>query len=324
MPVPATIVRMARHLWYWQWKILMTGLAPADKDGNYVRPKANFLQISPQTAHLEEKSRYTLIVGRSCPWAHRAWLVWIIRNLRETINVIIVEPDRKRGKWRFVTPFNGCRDLYDLYLLCGSPKSQRATVPVIFNQKEMTIICNESAQIIELLNNWPASMESPELMPFGYQKTIEKWRELVQFDINDGVYKCGFARQQSAYTKASATLFEALGIMEENLNKNGPWLCGPHLTLSDICLFPTLIRWELVYAPLFNCNRQLLWQFPSIWQWRQRFFSLPGVADTCDSEAMVSDYFGSLFPLNPSRIVPDNPSLASLVLSLIPDPRHYE
>ena len=106
--------------------------------------------------------------------------------------------------------------------------------------------------------------------------------------------------------------------MEAELAARGPWLCGERLTLADVVLFPTLIRLELVYAPLFGVSRRPLWQLPALWEWRRRFFSLPGVATTCFAEAWRADYFGALFPLHPSGIVPAGPDLATLVGSQPP------
>ena len=103
--------------------------------------------------------------------------------------------------------------------------------------------------------------------------------------------------------------------MEQSLATNGRWLCGKALTLADVRLFPTLIRWELVYAPLFGCSRHPLWHYPNLLAWRQGFYALPGVADTCDGNAWRYDYFGALFPLNPGGIVPAGPDLSTLLNS---------
>ena len=132
------------------------------------------------------------------------------------------------------------------------------------------------------------------------------------------MYRCGFARTQAAYDRAETALFEALEQAEAALvgtgpGPGGPWLCGEALTLADVQLFATLIRLELVYAPLFGVSRRPLWQFPALWRWRQRFFALPGVADCCFDAAWRADYFGALFPLHPSGIVPAGPPLATLV-----------
>jgi putative glutathione S-transferase len=176
-------------------------------------------------------------------------------------------------------------------------------------------LVNESARLIELLNGWPG--DGPDLWPAAQREAIERWRERLQSSVNDGVYRCGFARNQSAYDEAEAELFNTLEALEETLRAGAAagesWLCGAEPSLADVVLFPTLIRLELVYAPLFGCSRRPLWQFPALAQWRARFFALPGVAATCFPEAWRRDYFGSLFPLNPSGIIPAGPDLASLV-----------
>ena len=151
--------------------------------------------------------------------------------------------------------------------------------------------------------------------PADLEPGIQRWMQLLQPAVNDGVYRCGFARTQKAYDEASAALFSALDTVEASLQNQGPWLCGEQPTIADVCLFPTLIRWELVYAPLFGCSARPLWMFPALWRWRQRFYALPGVADTCDGEAWRADYFGALFPLNPGGIVPAGPDLSKLVNS---------
>ena len=149
---------------------------------------------------------------------------------------------------------------------------------------------------------------------------IDRWQSLLQPAVNDGVYRCGFARTQAAYDRAETDLFKALQQVEQALQDGRSWLCGDELSLADVRLFPTLIRWEVVYAPLFGCSRQPLWQFPNLWRWRQRF-TLPGVDDTCDAKAWRQDYFGALFPLNPGGIVPAGPDLSTLVHAGIPRPR---
>ena len=131
--------------------------------------------------------------------------------------------------------------------------------------------------------------------------------------VNDGVYRCGFARTQSAYEMSSNNLFDTLKKVNESLSKKGPWLCGKELTLADIRLFPTLIRWEMVYEPLFGCSKEPLWSFPFIWEWRQRLFAMKSISETCDSISWRKDYFGALFPLRPSNIVPCGPDLIKMV-----------
>ena len=171
---------------------------------------------------------------------------------------------------------------------------------------------------IEILNYLPSpSSDVPNLLPSQRLVDINHWLNLMQNDINDGVYRCGFARNQAAYNRAEAALFAGLAQLEEALLKQGPWLCGGELTMADVRLFPTLIRWEQVYAPLFRCSRSPLFSFPALWAWRARFCSLPGVLDTCYPAAWRRDYFGALFPLNPSLIVPAGPSSSEELFALI-------
>ena len=175
------------------------------------------------------------------------------------------------------------------------------------------VVVGESARLMELLNAWPAADGAPDLEPAGLEDAIHGWRERLQDSVNDGVYRCGFARTQAAYDRAEAALFATLEQAEAALSGGGPWLCGPQLSLADVQLFPTLIRLELVYGPLFGVSRRPLWQLPGLWRWRQRFFALPGVAASCCDRAWRQDYFGALFPLHPSGIVPAGPPLATLV-----------
>lgn len=315
MAIPPGVVSAARAGWRWQWQQLMQGLGPADSDGHYRRPAAAFSALPPLPATAAEPQSHVLIVGRSCPWAHRAWLVWTLRQLQDSIELLMVEPDPEAGRWRFNTPFLGCSTLQELYRRSGAAANQRATVPVLVDRSSGRVVLGESARLIELLNQWPAPMTAPDLAPPELRAQVGSWRDLFQGAVNDGVYRCGFARNQAAYDRAEGELFAALDEAEAALAMAdaGPWLCGTHLTLADVQLFPTLIRLELVYAPLFGVSRRPLWQLPALWRWRQRMYGLPGVADTCCDQAWRHDYFGALFPLHPSGIVPAGPALVTLV-----------
>jgi putative glutathione S-transferase len=312
MPIPPLVVSTTRCAWHWQWQQLMGGLGPADAEGNYRRPSSPFAQRPALPTTAGEPGRYVLIVGRSCPWAHRAWLVWALRGLEASIELLVVDPDPAAGRWVFAEPFLGCATLQQLYALAGADPQARATVPVLVDRQEHRIVLGESARLIELLNQWPAAPEAPDLEPSGQAEAIGTWRERLQHDVNDGVYRCGFARHQAAYGRAEAALFDALEQAEAALASHS-WLCGTEPSLADVQLFPTLIRLELVYAPLFGVSRRPLWQFPALWQWRGRFWRLPGVAASCFPDAWRRDYFGALFPLNPSGIIPAGPELATLV-----------
>ena len=294
MPIPAHIVQTVRCYWHWQWNQLMSGLAPCDKDGNYLRPESEHLQADLLTqkemdGRVEEEFP-TLIIGKSCPWAHRTWLVYVLKGLSNSINLIIAKPSLHKGKWELSPSCLGCNYLESIYKLCDSPLKHRATVPVLIDPYKIQgnkprLLGNESTQLIEVLNKWPGGIISIELSPIELQDKIIYWSDIIQHKINNGVYKCGFARNQSAYNKASKELFDSLNKLEKHLAKGSKWICGENITLADIRLFPTLIRWENVYAPLFGCSETPLWKFPNIWQWRARLFNFPKVALTCDSES---------------------------------------
>ena len=321
---PPVLVRTARGLWHWQWRRLMSGLGPADPAGRYRRPEAAFATLPDLPADADQAGAHVLIVGRSCPWAHRAWLVWSLRRLAGSIDLLVVEPDPAAGRWRFREPFEGCATLADLYRRSAAPPGTRASVPVLLSRGTGLILANESARLIELLNRWPAAAGSPDLDPPEQAEACAAWRQRLQGAVNDGVYRCGFARNQAAYDEAEAELFTNLEAAEAELarpdRQGSGWLAGGVAPgLADVVLFTTLIRFEMVYAPLFGCSRRPLWQLPALWRWRSRFFGLEGVAATCDAGAWRRDYFGALFPLHPSGIVPAGPDLATVVTS--PPPR---
>ncbi|MFM7674106.1 MAG: glutathione S-transferase C-terminal domain-containing protein [Synechococcus sp.] len=316
MRPPAPVIQAVRQAWHWQWLQLMGGLGPADAEGRYRRPAPAFGDRPPLPADAAAEGSHLLIVGRSCPWAHRAWLVWSLRQLQASITLLVVEPDPKAGRWRFPEPFEGCAALADIYRRSGAPAGSPATVPCLYSRSAGTLLVNESAVLIDLLNRWPSPGDL-DLAPPEQATAIGSWRERLQGAVNDGVYRCGFARTQAAYDEAEQAFWNTLTAVEQALAAqpaDGPWLCGgPDLTLADVVLFPTLIRLELVYAPLFGCGRRPLWSLPALWRWRQRFWALPGVAATCWPAQWRADYFGSLFPLHPSGIVPAGPELATLV-----------
>ncbi len=325
MSIPPAIVSSARKGWKWQWNQLMNGLGPSDENGTYCRPPSQVQKsTSPTKKDLINRSFQelpVLIIGRSCPWAHRTWLVYVIRNLDRNLNLLIAQPDYESGLWTIKPSWKGCRSLLEIYRLCNLPPSNRATVPALVdpinnNNETPKLLGNESAQLVETLNTWPAEEDSLDLNPIGFHDEINCWQKLLQESVNNGVYKCGFARNQFAYEKASEELFSALAKLEKSLYLKGPWLCGEKLTIADIRLFPTLVRWESVYSPLFGCSQKHLSSFPKLFEWRKRFFNLPNVSKTCNSMNWRNDYFGALFPLNPSNIIPKGPTIKEIINSI--------
>ncbi len=322
MATPPIFVKAARKIWSFEWKILMNGLAPSDSHGNYKRPINPQKQIQiPTQKDLRNRALTQmpgLIIGKSCPWAHRAWMVYEIKGLKKSINLHIAKVDNAGGRWILDPPINACKTLQELYRKCGNYQSKRATVPMLFDpgnepESKIRFINNESAELVEILNNWPIYDQKIDLNPINKKEQIINWQNLIQENINNGVYKCGFARNQKAYEKASKALFSSLNIIEEYLQSNGPWLCGKNLTIADIRLFPTLIRWETIYDPLFKCSQKPIRSFPNIMKWRKKLFNMYSIKKTCDVNSWRKDYFGTLFPLNPSSIIPKGEDLTRII-----------
>jgi len=322
MSIPPIFVKTAREIWNCEWNILMNGLAPSDSKGNYKRPENIQQEICIPTKEDLEKRELDqmpyLIIGQSCPWAHRVWIMHEIKGLKTTINLIIAKVNTAGGRWIFEPNLKGCKTLQELYKKCNDYKIKRATVPMLFDpgkddNSKFRLINNESADLVNILNKWPISNNNLDLNPKKYNEKIVNWQNLIQENINNGVYKCGFSRNQKAYEKASEDLFSNLNIIEESLKSNGPWLCGADLTIADIKLFPTLIRWESVYEPLFKCSKRSIESFPNIIKWRKTIFNLYNIKKTCDADAWRKDYFGALFPLNPSGVIPKGESISKIV-----------
>ncbi len=322
MSIPPIFVKTAREMWNCEWNILMNGLAPSDSKGNYKRPENIQQEICIPTKEDLEKRELDqlpyLIIGQSCPWAHRVWIMHEIKGLKTTINLIIAKVNTAGGRWVFEPNLKGCKTLQELYKKCNDYKIKRATVPMLFDpgkdaNSKFRLINNESADLVNILNKWPISNNNLDLNPKKYNEKIVNWQNLIQENINNGVYKCGFSRNQKAYEKASEDLFSNLNVIEESLKSNGPWLCGADLTIADIKLFPTLIRWESVYEPLFKCSKRPIESFPNIIKWRKTIFNLYNIKKTCDADAWRKDYFGALFPLNPSGVIPKGESINKIV-----------
>ncbi|MCR8539523.1 MAG: glutathione S-transferase family protein [Prochlorococcus marinus CUG1439] len=305
------LIKSSKKFWFWFWTKLMNGFAPSDIYGNYKRPEG--IKIDSEYDINNENGQIYLLVGNSCPWCQRTLLVHKIKHLSKKVKVIFLKADVEHGEWIFNTNLKGCSRLSDLYKKANKKIIFRATLPLLINfiKDEINILSNESSQIIKLLNS--INNES-EYQILNIQDCNQKLLDLIHNNINDGVYKCGFARNQSSYQKASRNLFAALNEVENTIKHNkGDWIFGEELTYSDIYLFPTLIRWELIYSKLFRCTEQELSNFEKIIEWRLKFFQLPNVDKTCYDNEWKKDYYKALFPLNPNQIIPVLPSLKEIM-----------
>jgi glutathionyl-hydroquinone reductase len=308
---PGLVVRTGKFVWNTLWHTMMSQMAPRSSTGEYTRPQSTFRthQISP------EPQRYCLIVGMSCPWAHRTLVTRALKKLDGAIGLFKVYPSTDEGRWLFEPnqpdfPFPDCRSLPEFYRHCHPGYTGRATVPVLWDAHSQTIINNESADIIELLNSEFKDLAAgPDLYPEALRTDIDALNDKIYATVNNGVYRCGFAQTQTAYDQAVGELFATLDARLATQR----YLCGGHLTLADVRLFTTLIRFDVSYHGIFKCNRRRIADYPHLSGYLRDLYQLPGIAETCDIEAVKRDYYGNLFPLNPGGIIPVGPGWESLL-----------
>ncbi len=311
MRINKHIVSNGRRLWLWFWRRLMDGFAPSDKDGNYKRPKGFIFDKNFKIDFKTNESLY-LLLGETCPWCHRTLLITELKKLSD-IKKIYLQANLKNGEWIFKNNYFKNKTLTDLYKKADKGKFLRATVPLLLktNKNEVELISNESSEIIEILN-LISNREDENILKI--EQCENDILNIIHNDINNGVYKCGFARNQDCYAKASNKLFEGLCIIDELIKKyGGPWIFGDKLTYADIYLFPTIIRWELIYSKLFKCTEKEISEFRNILRWRLNFFELDGVSETCFESKWLREYYRGLFPLNPNQLIPLQPNLKEIL-----------
>jgi putative glutathione S-transferase len=189
-------------------------------------------------------------------------------------------------------------------------------VPVLWDKQTKTIVNNESSEIIVMLNsqfNDFATNPSLNLYPDNLHEKIVKWNDQIYHSVNNGVYRCGFAQTQEAYEECCHQLFATLDEIDQILSNNR-YLCGDCLTLADIRLFTTLIRFDIAYYGIFKCNRKRIADYQNLSGYMREIYQLPGVQETCNLDAVKQDYYGNLFPLNPGGIIPVGFDISSLNL----------
>ncbi|WP_421655589.1 glutathione S-transferase family protein [Leptothermofonsia sp. ETS-13] len=314
---PKLIIQSGKFVWTTLWHVMMSKLAPRNPSGEYIRPSSQFRNFVGTEAHPPTAGRYKLYVGWGCPWAHRTLVTRALKGLEDAIPITIVSPSPIEGGWVFDQPEEGCRTLAELYALAQPGYTGRCTVPVLWDMETKKIVNNESSEIIVMLNsefNEFAKNPTLDLYPEELRPGIDSWNEKIYPSVNNGVYRCGFAQSQEAYDKACAELFMILDEIERTLETNR-YLCGDRLTLADVRLFPTLFRFDAVYYGLFKCNRRRIQDYKYLGAYLRHLYQLPGVAATCNLEAVKQDYYGNLFPLNPGGIIPAGPDVSSFLQS---------
>ena len=297
-----------------------------DPDGRFVRKASAFRdRITSNGApgpdgtggYQAEPGRYHLYVSYACPWAHRTLIVRALKGLEDAISVSIVHPVMGDDGWAFgsfpgSTPdtVNGSRFLREIYLLAEPAYSGRVTVPVLWDKVRGTIVNNESAEIIRMLNSafGDVAGNGLDFYPANLQDDIDGINGLVYETVNNGVYKCGFALSQAAYDEAFQSLFGTLDALEERLSTQRH-LVGKQQTEADWRLFTTLLRFDPVYFGHFKCNRRRLVDYPNLWGYARDLFQTPGVAETVNLDHIKTHYYVSHRTINPTGIVPRGPDI---------------
>ena len=314
---PKLLIKLGKFTWTTMWHLMMSQMAPRNQSGEYIRPQSQFRHwVSREQEHPYPPAaeRYRLYVGLGCPWAHRTLVVRALKGLENTIPVSLVYPSPDEGIWTLEQEEESCHNLPELYQLAQPGYSGRCTVPVLFDTQSKTIVNNESAEIIVMLNsefNEFAQNSTLDLYPESLREEIDQWNEKIYHSVNNGVYRCGFAQSQEAYEQACTQLFNTLDELDLALSTNR-YLCGEQVTLADVRLFTTLFRFDIVYYGLFKCNRKRIKDYTHLSIYLRDLYQLPGIAATCNLEAIKRDYYGNLFPLNPGGIIPAGPDLTYL------------
>ncbi|MCW5712860.1 glutathione S-transferase family protein [Shinella sp.] len=300
-----------------------------DAKGGFVRQVSSFRNwVTPDGragptgdgGFAAETGRYQLYVALICPWASRTLIARKLKKLDGVISVSVVEPALTDQGWRFGDypganrdALNGATYMHELYTRADPSFTGRATVPVLWDKALRTIVNNESADIIRMLNSGFGALAdaSVDLYPQALRGEIDMLNERIYPALNNGVYRAGFATTQVAYEEAFHGVFAMLDELEARLAADGPFLTGKAFTEADIRLFVTLIRFDAAYHGLFKCNLRRLADYAALSAYAKRVLDLPGVRETVSIDHIKHGYH-SIKSLNPNGIVPLGPDLSAL------------
>lgn len=261
-----------------------------------------------------EPGRYRLVVSLACPWAHRSIIVRRLLGLEDAISLAVVDPIRDERGWRFTLDPDGRDPVLDIeylseaYLRTDPSYDGRVTVPAVVDTRTGEVVTNDYPQItLDLSTEWTEyhRSDAPQLIPAD-RAEMDRLIEEIYRDVNNGVYRCGFATTQEAYDAAYDALFTRLDVLEERL-ADRTYLLGDTLREVDVRLFTTLVRFDAVYHGHFKCNRQKLTEFPNLWAYARRLYQLPGFGGTVDFDQIKRHYYVTHDNINPTGIVPQGP-----------------
>jgi len=286
------------------------------RDSNYITTR---ITADGRDGYPVEAGRYRLVVARACPWANRSIIVRRLLGLEEVLSMGICGPTHDRRSWTFdldpggIDPVLGSERLQDAYFARFPDYPRGITVPAIVDISTGKVITNDYPQMtLDLSTEWKEFHRpgAPDLYPESLRPEIDEVAELIFRDVNNGVYKCGFAGSQQAYQRAYERLFARLDWLIERLT-NQRYLVGDTITEADVRLFTTLARFDPVYHGHFKCNRQKLSEMPVLWAYARDLFQTPGFGDTTDFDHIKKHYYIVHTDINPTQIVPAGPDLSN-------------
>lgn len=297
-----------------------------DEKGGFVRQTSTFRNwVTPdgspgstgEDGFPAEPGRYHLYAALICPWASRTLIARKLKGLEDVISISVVEPALTDQGWRFGDypgadhdEINGTTYMHEIYTLADASFSGRATVPVLWDKLRGTIVNNESADILRMLNSGFGDLADPayDLYPKDLQPEINKLNPKIYKRLNNGVYRAGFATTQVAYEEAFHDVFKILDELEERLSDGRRFLFGDRLTETDIRLFVTLVRFDAAYYGLFKCNLRRIGDYQNLSRHLGSVLKVPGIDETVSIDHIKRGYY-SVKALNPTAIVPIGPDL---------------
>jgi len=292
----------------------------SDQSGHFVRVDSVFrdwIQKDPNSEYPAQANRYHLYISYACPWACRALIVRALRGLKEVISVSFVDALMGDQGWEFGSKQHGTDDpihhakyLYEIYLKANPKYTGKVTVPVLWDKEKKTLINNESSEIIRMLNSEfnDFTDNKTDFYPKEKRSEIDKINDFVYENVNNGVYRCGFAESQEAYEEGFNALFLALDELEKRLSQQR-YLVGSQITEADWRLFTTLVRFDVVYVGHFKCNLKRIVDYPNLWNYVRELYQIPGVKETVNFSHIKEHYYRSHRSINPNGIVPLGPQI---------------
>ena len=289
-----------------------------DQKGSFKRASSVFRNkiSSNHSTYLPETNRYHLYVSYACPWAHRTLIFRKLKNLESHISVDYVHPDMLEMGWSFEKNFPGTsgdslhnkRYVHEIYQLSDKDISTKATVPILWDKKTRTIVNNESAEIIRIMNDAfnDITKNKDDYYPEKFRDQIDSINDTIYENINNGVYRSGFSKTQNSYEEAVKNLFTSLDMVNDILEGRN-YLVGDKLTEADIRLVPTLIRFDCVYYFHFKCNLKKISEYKNISRYLRNLFEEDAIKSTTNFEHIKRHYFYSHENINPFRIIPIGP-----------------